>query len=96
MHIRQFHIRNLSIFRFIAPVRCTTLALYVSGCQCHSDARRLYDDLLKESGYNKLIRPVHNNSEKLVVKLGLKLSQLIDVVSARDLLIVRISHAQMV
>nr|AAQ75739.1 nicotinic acetylcholine receptor alpha 3 subunit [Nilaparvata lugens]AAQ75740.1 nicotinic acetylcholine receptor alpha 3 subunit [Nilaparvata lugens] len=40
-------------------------------------AKRLYDDLL--SNYNKLIRPVGNNSDRLLVKLGLKLSQLIDV-----------------
>lgn len=43
------------------------------------DAKRLYDDLL--SNYNRLIRPVGNNSDRLTVKLGLKLSQLIDVVS---------------
>ncbi|CAG7714166.1 unnamed protein product [Allacma fusca] len=42
------------------------------------DAKRLYDDLL--SNYNRLIRPVGNNSDRLTVKLGLKLSQLIDVV----------------
>ena len=42
-------------------------------------AKRLYDDLL--NNYNRLIRPVSNNTEKLTVKLGLKLSQLIDVVS---------------
>ena len=42
-------------------------------------AKRLYDDLL--SNYNRLIRPVSNNTDKLTVKLGLKLSQLIDVVS---------------
>ncbi|XP_040565885.1 acetylcholine receptor subunit beta-like 2 [Lepeophtheirus salmonis] len=40
-------------------------------------AKRLYDDLL--SNYNRLIRPVSNNTEKLTVRLGLKLSQLIDV-----------------
>ena len=40
-------------------------------------AKRLYDDLL--SNYNRLIRPVANNTDKLTVKLGLKLSQLIDV-----------------
>ena len=40
-------------------------------------AKRLYDDLL--SNYNRLIRPVENNTEKLTVHLGLKLSQLIDV-----------------
>uniref|UniRef100_T1IUC4 Uncharacterized protein n=1 Tax=Strigamia maritima TaxID=126957 RepID=T1IUC4_STRMM len=41
------------------------------------DAKRLYDDLL--SKYNRLIRPVGNNSEKITVKMGLKLSQLIDL-----------------
>ena len=46
----------------------------------NSDAKRLYDDLLRKSGYNKLIRPVINNTDKLIVKLGLRLSQLIDVV----------------
>ena len=44
---------------------------------CNPHAKRLYDDLL--SNYNRLIRPVENNTEKLTVKLGLKLSQLIDV-----------------
>ena len=43
------------------------------------DAKRLYDDLL--SNYNKLIRPVVNVSEAVTVRLKLKLSQLIDVVS---------------
>lgn len=42
------------------------------------DAKRLYEDLLTD--YNRLIRPVGNNSDRLTVKLGLKLSQLIDVV----------------
>lgn len=46
----------------------------------NEDAKRLYDDLL--NGYNSLIRPVGNNSDRLTVKMGLKLSQLIDVVSA--------------
>jgi len=45
----------------------------------NSDADRLYDDLI--NGYNPLIRPVGNFSDRLTVKLGLKLSQLIDVVS---------------
>ncbi|CAL4142783.1 unnamed protein product, partial [Meganyctiphanes norvegica] len=46
-------------------------------CFANPDAKRLYDDLL--SSYNRLIRPVENNTDKLTVKLGLKLSQLIDV-----------------
>lgn len=43
------------------------------------DAKRLYDDLL--SNYNRLIRPVSNNTKTVLVKLGLRLSQLIDLVS---------------
>jgi nicotinic acetylcholine receptor len=48
--------------------------------EANPDAKRLYDDLL--SNYNRLIRPVSNNSETLTVWLGLKLSQLIEVVSS--------------
>ena len=48
-------------------------------------AKKLYDDLL--SNYNRLIRPVSNNTEKLTVKLGLKLSQLIDVVKYIEVLL---------
>lgn len=44
------------------------------------DAKRLYDDLL--SNYNKLVRPVMNTTDVLKVCIKLKLSQLIDVVSA--------------
>ena len=43
------------------------------------DAKRLYDDLL--SNYNKLVRPVVNTTDRLKVRIKLKLSQLIDVVS---------------
>ena len=46
------------------------------------DAKRLYDDLL--SNYNKLVRPVINVSEAVTVRLKLKLSQLIDVVSLKS------------
>ena len=45
------------------------------------DAKRLYDDLL--SNYNKLVRPVQNTTDPLTVRIKLKLSQLIDVVSIR-------------
>lgn len=75
-----------------APAPRPALAWVVTACvvavgvlapACHAnpDAKRLYDDLL--SSYNRLIRPVGNNSDRLTVKLGLKLSQLIDVVSTR-------------
>ena len=45
----------------------------------NTDAKRLYDDLM--SSYNSLIRPVGNVSDRLTVKMGVKLSQLVDVVS---------------
>ncbi|XP_067931107.1 acetylcholine receptor subunit alpha-like 1 [Watersipora subatra] len=44
-----------------------------------SHAKRLYNDLLVNSRYNKLIRPVANNSDTLTVKLGLRLTQLIGI-----------------
>jgi len=45
------------------------------------DAKRLYDDMLKKSKYNRLIRPVSNESDSLVVRVGLRLTSIIDVVS---------------
>ena len=44
-------------------------------------AKKLYDVLLRKSGYNRIVRPVANESEVIRVTIGLKLSQLIDVVS---------------
>lgn len=65
---------------------CSVIVLLVLSTLCslfrttvaNPDAKRLYDDLM--SSYNRLIRPVGNNSDRLTVKMGLKLSQLIDVV----------------
>ena len=53
--------------------------------QPNPDAKRLYDDLL--SNYNRLIRPVANNTDKITVKMGLKLSQLVDLVSNTEALL---------
>lgn len=58
----------------------TTLLAVLSVAHANPDAKRLYDDLL--SNYNRLIRPVSNNTDTVLVKLGLRLSQLIDLVSA--------------
>ncbi|BES95481.1 cholinergic receptor, nicotinic [Nesidiocoris tenuis] len=58
---------------------CLAVALLFAGCTGNPDAKRLYDDLL--SNYNKLVRPVVNVTDALTVKIKLKLSQLIDVVS---------------
>lgn len=69
------------------PGLLITFSFYLLCCApdalATSDARRLYDDIMTD--YNKLIRPVGNNSDKLTVKLGLRLSQLIDVVSVPHL-----------
>lgn len=46
-------------------------------CAANADTKRLYHDLI--NGYSSLIRPVGNNSDRLTVKMGLRLSQLIDV-----------------
>lgn len=53
------------------------IALNFATGLANPDSKRLYDDLL--SNYNRLIRPVGNNSDRLTVKMGLRLSQLIDV-----------------
>ena len=60
-------------------VLLVSLFLMVALVQPNPDAKRLYDDLL--SNYNRLIRPVANNTDKITVKMGLKLSQLVDLVS---------------
>ena len=72
---------HLSVHKYL----CTYLwcafhrfLMYIGSCG-NPDAKRLYDDLL--SNYNKLVRPVVNVSDAVEVKLKLKLSQLIDVVS---------------
>uniref|UniRef100_A0A915PBM8 Nicotinic acetylcholine receptor alpha subunit n=1 Tax=Setaria digitata TaxID=48799 RepID=A0A915PBM8_9BILA len=53
--------------------------LLPNGGQCGQDASRLMEDLLAD--YNKLVRPVENDTDTLIVRLKLKLSQLLDVVS---------------
>lgn len=62
-------------------LKCVLIILLkISGLTiANPDAKRLYDDLL--STYNRLIRPVSNNTDTVLVKLGLRLSQLIDLVS---------------
>uniref|UniRef100_A0A6G1SMP0 Acetylcholine receptor subunit beta-like 2 n=1 Tax=Aceria tosichella TaxID=561515 RepID=A0A6G1SMP0_9ACAR len=53
------------------------LVLRVVPSIANPDANRLYEDLMMP--YNRLLRPVQNDNDTLLVKLGLKLSQLIDV-----------------
>lgn len=59
---------------------------FISKICANPDAKRLYDDLL--SNYNRLIRPVSNNTDTVLVKLGLRLSQLIELVCFNCVLII--------
>lgn len=81
-HITPLRLRERSL-RFRpkkqANAHLTTHTPCFPGCSGNPDAKRLYDDLL--SNYNKLVRPVINVTDALTVKIKLKLSQLIDVVS---------------
>ena len=61
------------------PLVGCLLVLGIQQTTSNPDAKRLYDDLL--SNYNRLIRPVSNNTDKVLVRLGMRLSQLIDLVS---------------
>lgn len=70
------YFRIICLWKTVAVI---VLCVYALSAEGNPDAKRLYDDLM--SSYNRLIRPVVNNSDTLTVKLGLKLSQLIDVVS---------------
>ncbi len=63
----------------------SAMLLVVTVTQANHHARRLYDEKIKESGYNMDIPPMRNVSEKIWVKLGLKISQLIDVVRSLTL-----------
>lgn len=72
-----------SLWFLVPALVCFIVPLLTSPAQANPEAKRLYEDLL--STYNRLIRPVGNNSDRLTVKLGLKLSQLIDVVSLHDI-----------
>jgi len=61
-------------------VFCTMLLLNL--VSSFDEAKKLHEEKLHKSGYNKVIRPVINASNYIDVRLGLKLSQLIDVVSS--------------
>ena len=71
----------MSSLRDVVTTLVLLLYIFCSVVNCNEDAKRLYDDLMENSGYDPLIRPVSNASEVLPVKLGVKLAQIIDVVS---------------
>ena len=70
------------VITFLFNILITFLFLWnpgLVGVNANPDAKRLYDDLL--SNYNRLIRPVINHTEKVTVKLGVSLSQIVELVS---------------
>lgn len=77
---RKMHPLKLFILHSIKwVIIVSVIASSTPTAHANPDAKRLYDDLL--STYNRLIRPVSNNTDTILVKLGLRLSQLIDLVS---------------
>jgi hypothetical protein len=61
-------------------VNKTGFALPVAGADSGYHERRLLEDLM--DSYNKLERPVYNESEAVDLTFGLTLQQIIDVVGA--------------
>lgn len=75
-HIRPVLVEGLLIFKMsVSAVVCSQ--------KTHSHAE---DDLFKKlfAGYNKYSRPVPNVTDVVIVKFGLSIAQLIDVVSPRS------------
>lgn len=68
------------ILKNLVVIVIVLLSVNIQDASTNPDAKRLYDDLL--SNYNRLIRPVRNHSTNILVKLGLRLSQLIELVSS--------------
>lgn len=73
---KQYVFKSFSHFFFLLIVSQLILSSVLA--VANKDAARLFEDLLAD--YNKLVRPVENNTATLVVKFKLKLSQLLDVV----------------
>ncbi|KAK2181623.1 hypothetical protein NP493_389g03107 [Ridgeia piscesae] len=72
---------SIDSFHYTGSASATTFLVLclASLSNSNDDARRLYDDLLRKDRYNRLIRPVSNSADKLTVKMGLKLAQVLDV-----------------
>lgn len=64
----------------VLVIGISCLLLFVDGLGNEPAENRLHHELLTIRTYSNLIRPVSNNSIQLTVKLGLRLSQLLDMV----------------
>ena len=68
---------GLSLSQRLTRLVLILLNLLATTGHANPDAKRLYDDLM--SNYNRLIRPVSNHTEQITVKLGVRLSQLVEL-----------------
>lgn len=81
---RYCHPGTICVRRFNGYIFLLLVLLNLCPIRANPDAKRLYDDLL--SNYNRLIRPVYNNTDTVLVRLGLRLSQLLDLVRLSNIL----------
>ena len=63
----------------LKSIRADIIYLHCAGLYCGPHERRLINDLM--SNYKTLERPVANESDAVVLKFGLTLQQIMDVVS---------------
>ncbi|XP_022096252.1 neuronal acetylcholine receptor subunit beta-4-like [Acanthaster planci] len=70
------------LWRIVQRTWCCWLllaSLHLSECFASEAADKLFYKLTHENNYNPMIRPVVNESDTVVVKFGLSVSQLIDI-----------------
>ncbi len=58
---------------------CVSLCLHILNTDANLDEKQLQEDIIQ--GYNRLVRPVERNSDQLVVRFGIRLVSILDVVN---------------
>ena len=74
----------------------TVLIFILPESRANIDSRKLYANLVHRPQYSRLIRPVNSSETRINVKIGLKLTQLIDLVSGDNRGFLVISRGHMV
>uniref|UniRef100_A0A158QII8 Neur_chan_LBD domain-containing protein n=1 Tax=Rodentolepis nana TaxID=102285 RepID=A0A158QII8_RODNA len=73
---------NMVYLRFLVAI----LMCGLQGTFSYKEASRLYDVLINQQGYNKILRPVANANDTLTVFFGLGLLQLMDLDEVNQIL----------
>ena len=70
------------MFRLCLYVYVASLAVWISRVSGNVDAKKLFNELIRNPhrNYNKEVRPVQKGDDTMIVKAGLRLSQLVDLV----------------